>query len=249
MSKSTHSNSLLQGAAIFPVLIVVLFLRIKSHPYYPFVWGCQESGENRQHTGLTNTININKRQTSYTQSAVPAVSHTVIHQCLVYIITIEYEEGRQIWGWFLLFASASPHYSITQHLFSLLCRWYADLPPPRAYKNKLTYLSNCLQDIKSWMAASFLQLNENKTVNVLLFGQQHMTNITFPHLSPLGLGTRVFMIEHKQMNQVVTFSLMYCSSASSPNSGQFSALLTWRNEFFPLISTRQWFNVTKYIYL
>jgi len=35
--------------------------------------------------------------------------------------------------------------------------------------NKVIYLKNCPHDIKSWMVANFLQLNESKT-EVILFG-------------------------------------------------------------------------------
>lgn len=57
-SKSGHyhcSNGFLQGVTSFTVLIFFfLFLRLKSHPYYPFVWGSEESGIKRCESASTN---------------------------------------------------------------------------------------------------------------------------------------------------------------------------------------------------
>lgn len=59
-SKQTHShcNNSLYCAAFFTVMIVFLFFRIKSHPYYPFVWGCQETGEKRHQPDQLHSVNL-----------------------------------------------------------------------------------------------------------------------------------------------------------------------------------------------
>lgn len=55
-------------------------VRIQSHPYYPFVWGSQESREKGQKAASTHTININ--QISYMQSTYSITHYDPSVTCL-----------------------------------------------------------------------------------------------------------------------------------------------------------------------